>query len=65
MSEAETLAIESLFTQYARSTDLFISFHSYGHYLLHPWGHTRNMPVSLKLDYSLSQLISINVILAK
>jgi carboxypeptidase A len=44
MTEAETLAIESLFTQYARSTDLFISFHSYGHYLLHPWGHTRNMP---------------------
>ncbi|KAG5672021.1 hypothetical protein PVAND_002183 [Polypedilum vanderplanki] len=44
LSENETRAIESVFADNAGKFDVFLSFHSYGHYLLTAWGHTRVPP---------------------
>lgn len=45
-SEPETTAINNYIGQVAYHTDVYLSFHSYGHYLLFPYGHSRARVVS-------------------
>lgn len=43
-SEIETRIFESFARQYANRTVLYLSFHSYGQYLLYPWGYVESAP---------------------
>ena len=43
-SEPETLAISKYYGSIAADSVLYLSFHSYGQYLLLPYGHTLDKP---------------------
>lgn len=45
-SEPETTAIENYMLAHPGAFDIFLSFHSYGHWILHPWGTTVQPVVS-------------------
>lgn len=45
-SENETLALENYLTPIAGRIDAYLAFHSYGHQMLHPYGHKRERVVS-------------------
>ncbi|XP_051158291.1 carboxypeptidase B-like [Leptopilina boulardi] len=47
-SEPETNAIKNFFEASAANFKAFLSFHSYGQYILYPWGYDRRVPP----DYS-------------
>lgn len=68
LSEIETQVIDSLLAEHANHTDLFLSLHSYGHYLLYPWGSSILPPpnnnilydVGIKFRDALRELDGIN-----
>ncbi|GLH14706.1 Zinc carboxypeptidase A 1 [Gryllus bimaculatus] len=39
-SEPETQALQSFLRNIGSQLDLYLTFHSYGQYILHPWGYT-------------------------
>lgn len=43
-SEPETRALRDLVLKYPKRIKLYLTFHSAGRYLLHPWGYTSNLP---------------------
>lgn len=40
-SEPETIAIRSILNRYRDNIKVYLSFHSYGNYVLYPWGYDR------------------------
>lgn len=47
-SEPETAAVEAYLARNYASFDIYLSYHSYGHYLLYPMGNTQVQVVSFK-----------------
>lgn len=43
-SEPETAALRDLVEKYSENIKLYLTFHSYGNYLLYPWGYTSDLP---------------------
>lgn len=43
-SEPETAALRDYVLEHAHHTKLYLTFHSYGQYLLYPWGYTSALP---------------------
>lgn len=43
-SEIETRVFESFARQYADRIQAYLSFHSYGQYILYPWGYIESAP---------------------
>ncbi|XP_015522425.1 carboxypeptidase B [Neodiprion lecontei] len=43
-SEPETKAIESFFATSAANFKAYLTFHSYGQYILYPWGYDKRVP---------------------
>lgn len=43
-SEPESAAVSSFIQNQAGSLKVYLSFHSYGQYILHPWGYIRAVP---------------------
>ncbi|ELT95841.1 hypothetical protein CAPTEDRAFT_190756 [Capitella teleta] len=43
-SEPETRAVRDFLLTYRSTLVAYISFHSYGQFLLHPWGYTSDLP---------------------
>lgn len=39
-SEPETVALSNFIGSLGREIDIYLAFHSYGHYILYPFGHT-------------------------
>lgn len=49
-SEPETIALENYLLRNREKFDVYLSFHSYAHQILFPFGHTRTRIVSRKLE---------------
>lgn len=47
-SEPETLAHKRFFDQTKEKFKAFLTFHSYGQYILYPWGYNTEVPVDHK-----------------
>ncbi|PNF39401.1 Carboxypeptidase B [Cryptotermes secundus] len=43
-SEPESAAVSNFIQSHAGSMKAYVSFHSYGQYILHPWGYVRGYP---------------------
>lgn len=43
-SESETKALSDHILLHSNQTKLYVTFHSYGHYILYPWGYTTAPP---------------------
>lgn len=43
-SEPEARALSKFLTKYSKQIKLYLTFHSYGKYLLYPWGYTDSLP---------------------
>ncbi|KAK9680825.1 Carboxypeptidase activation peptide [Popillia japonica] len=43
-SESETSALRDVVLAYGDQIKLYLTFHSYGNYLLYPWGYTSELP---------------------
>ena len=41
-SQVETAAVRDYLTGKSSSVKLFLTYHSYGQYILHPWGYARS-----------------------
>lgn len=39
-SEPETIALSNFIGSLGHAVDIYLAFHSYGHYILYPYGHT-------------------------
>lgn len=39
-SEPETVALSNFIGSLGHEIDIYLAFHSYGHYILYPYGHT-------------------------
>ncbi|KAK9680823.1 Zinc carboxypeptidase [Popillia japonica] len=48
-SESETSALRDVVLQYTDQIKLFLAIHSYGNYLLYPWGHTSDFPEDVNI----------------
>lgn len=45
LSEPEVQAVDLAMARFNSSVDVFLSHHSYGHWMLHPFGHLRDTPI--------------------
>lgn len=43
-SEPETTALKNFILKYQDQLKLYLTFHSYGQYILYPWGYTSDLP---------------------
>lgn len=53
-SEPETKALATYLTKYSENIKLYLSFHSYGQYILYPWGYTLDHPDDIDELYTLA-----------
>lgn len=42
--QSETIGVRDVASEYSAQTRLFLSIHSYGQYILYPWGYTSESP---------------------
>lgn len=56
-NQFETLGLRNVAYEYRNQTKLFLSIHSYGQYILYPWGYTEEYPDDVEeLDDLASQM---------
>lgn len=48
-SEPETVALSNFVGSVADEVDIYLAFHSYGHYILYPYGHTIEPAANVEL----------------
>lgn len=53
-SESETAALAAFVERNRNATKLYLTFHSYGNYLLYPWGYTSALPSDWEILDSLA-----------
>lgn len=54
-SEPETTALASFVQRNNQTIKLYLTFHSYGNYLLYPWGYTSDLPDDWEVLEALAQ----------
>lgn len=57
-SEPETAALRDYVLEHAHHIKLYLTFHSYGNYLLYPWGYTSALPDDVAVLDELGQRVA-------